>query len=64
MTNNFNRYRKLFSQPRYNQDKSAAKFRRQMAAWAPDNFHLVKSNKIAYNLATTEARNKHRIGIL
>ncbi len=40
-----------------------------MAAWVPDmfyNLYLVKSHKIANNVATIEAReqNKHRFGIL
>ncbi len=51
-----------------NQDKSAAKFCRQLAArvqvmfW---NFYLLKSHKIANNASTTESRkNKHSSGIL
>ncbi len=50
----------------FEQDKSAARFCHQVAAWGPDmfsNFYLVKSHKIAYNSATTEDRekNKHRL---
>ncbi len=44
-----------------NQDKSAARLCRQVAAWVPDmicNFYFVKSHQIANNLATTEAREK------
>jgi hypothetical protein len=44
-----------------NQDKSAARFCHQVAAWVPDifcNFYMVKSHKIAYNSATNEAREK------
>jgi hypothetical protein len=40
----------------YNQNKSAARFCHQVAAWVPDmfcNFYLVKSHKIANNSATT-----------
>jgi hypothetical protein len=52
-----------------NQDKSAARFCHQVAAWVPDMFsifHLVKSHKIANNSATAKARekNRHRFGIL
>jgi hypothetical protein len=42
-----------------NEGKSAASFWRQVAAWVRDmfhNFYLVKNHKIAYNSATTEAR--------
>jgi len=45
------------------QDKSAARFCRKVAAWVPDmycNFSLVKSQKIANNSASTEARVKIR----
>jgi hypothetical protein len=40
-------------------DKSSARFCHQVAAWVADmfwNFYLVKSLKIANNLATAEAR--------
>jgi len=52
-----------------NQDKSAARFGRQLAGQVPNmfrNFYLVKSHIIANNSATTEPRekNKHRFGIL
>jgi hypothetical protein len=43
------------------QDKSAARFCRQVAAWVTDmfcNFYFVKSHKIANDLATTEAVEK------
>ncbi len=43
------------------QDKLAAIFCHQVAAWIPNifcNFYLVKSHKIANNSATTEAREK------
>jgi len=42
-------------------EKSAASFCRQVAALVSEmfcNFYLVKNNKIARNLATTEAREK------
>ncbi len=42
-----------------NQDKSAARFCCQVAAWVPDmffNFYLVKSHKIVVNSPTIEAR--------
>jgi hypothetical protein len=42
-----------------NQDKSAARFGRQLAARVPNmfcNFYLVKSHIIANNSATTEAK--------
>jgi hypothetical protein len=52
----------------FKQDKSAARFFRQVAAWVPDMFsifYLVKSHKIANNSATTEDREKkHRLRIL
>jgi hypothetical protein len=44
-----------------NQDKSPARFCHQMAAWFHDmfrKFFFVKSHKIAYNLATTKAKEK------
>jgi hypothetical protein len=44
-----------------NQDKSAARFCHQVAAWVPDmfcNFYLVKCHKIANNSATIEAKEK------
>jgi len=44
-----------------NQDKSAAKLWRQLAAWVPDmfwNFYLLKIHNIADNSATTKAREK------
>ncbi len=44
-----------------NQDKSAARFCYQVAAWDPDifsNFYLMKSHKIANNSANTETREK------
>jgi hypothetical protein len=44
-----------------NQDESATRLCRQVAAWVPDmvcNFYFVKSHKIANNSATTEAREK------
>ncbi len=47
-----------------NEEKSAASFCHQVAAWVSDmfcNFHLVKNCKIANNLATTEGREKKRI---
>jgi hypothetical protein len=43
------------------QDKSAASFCHQMAAWVPDmfsHFCLVKNHKIANNSTTTNAREK------
>jgi hypothetical protein len=46
----------------YNQDKSAAKFCYQLAAWAPDmfwNFNLLKTCKIANNSATVKVREKN-----
>ncbi len=46
-----------------NQDKSAAIFCHQVAAWLPDsfcNFYLVKSHKIVNTSATTEAREKNK----
>jgi hypothetical protein len=52
-----------------NEGKSAASFYCQVAALVKDmfcNFYYVKNHKIAYNSATTEARekNKHIFGIL
>ncbi len=44
-----------------NEGKLAASFCRQVAVFLPGmfcNFYLVKNHKIAYNLATTEARKK------
>jgi len=44
-----------------NQDKSAARFCHQVAAWVQDmfcSFYVVKSHKIAYNSVTTEALEK------
>ncbi len=44
-----------------NQDKSAARFCHQVAAWVPDmfcNFYSVKSHKIANNSAMTEGKVK------
>jgi len=44
-----------------NEGKSVAIFCHQVAAWVPDmfcNYYLVKSNTIANNSATTEAREK------
>ena len=54
--------------PHFIQDKSAATFCCQVAAWVRDmlrNFYLVKSHNIAIDSTTTEARekNKHRFGI-
>jgi hypothetical protein len=53
----------------YYEEKSAASFCRQMAAWFPDmfcNFYLVIHHKIVKNSATTKAgeKNKRRFGIL
>ncbi len=45
----------------FNEGKSAASFRRQVAAWFPDifcNFYLVKNHKIAKNSTTTKVREK------
>jgi hypothetical protein len=46
-----------------NEEKSAASFYQQVAAWIPDmfcNFYLVKYHKVAKNSTTTKARkNKH-----
>jgi hypothetical protein len=45
----------------YNEEKSAASFCRQVAAWFTDvfcNFNLVKNHEIANNSTTTEAREK------
>ncbi len=42
-----------------NQDKSAARFCRQVAAWVPDmycDFYLVKNDKIAKDATATRAR--------
>jgi hypothetical protein len=44
-----------------NQDQSAARFCRQVAASVPDmfcNFYLVKSHKIVNNSATNKVREK------
>jgi hypothetical protein len=44
-----------------NEGKLTASFCRQVAVFLPAmfcNFYLVKNHKIAYNLATTEARKK------
>jgi hypothetical protein len=44
-----------------NEEKSAARFCHQVAAWVPDMFcdiYLVKGHKIANNSATTETREK------
>jgi hypothetical protein len=45
----------------FNEEKPAASFCRQVAAWFPDmfcSFNLVTNHKIAINSATTEAREK------
>jgi hypothetical protein len=42
-----------------NERKSAASFSHQVAAWVSDmfcNFHLAKNQKMANNVAATEAR--------
>ncbi len=47
----------------FNQDKSAAEFFCQVAAWVRDmlcNFYLVKGHKIANDSTTTEAREKNK----
>jgi hypothetical protein len=44
-----------------NEGKSAASFYHQVAGWVSDmfcNFHLVKNQKMANNVAATEAREK------
>ena len=44
-----------------NEEKSAASFWHQVAAWFPNmfcDFNLVKNHKIDNNSATTEAREK------
>jgi hypothetical protein len=44
-----------------NQDKIAARFCRQVAAWVPDmycNFYSVKNNKIAKDATATRAKEK------
>jgi hypothetical protein len=50
-----------------NEDRSAAKFFHQVAAWVPDmfcKFCSIKSHKIANKSATIEAReNMHRFEI-
>jgi hypothetical protein len=46
---------------RFNEEKSAASFCRQVAAWVPDmlcNFYIVKIHILTKNSTTTKAREK------
>ncbi len=55
-------YENISSLGNVNQDKSAASFCCQVAAWVSDmfrNFHLEKNQKIAINSTTTEFREKN-----
>jgi hypothetical protein len=50
--------------PETNQDKSAASFSQQVAAWIPDmfcDFYIVDNHKLSYNPTTTNAREKKHI---
>jgi hypothetical protein len=51
----------FYSLNEVNEEKSAASFYHQVAAWIPDmfcNFYLVKNHKVAKNSTTTKARKK------